>query len=659
VRWETDASILAPALALSVTALAYTRCLGSGLVFDDNNMIVRNPLIGNWSFLWKSFAHDSWWFRNTEGGFPKSQYYRPLQDVWLGLNYHLFGLNTVGWHVAIVAMHLIVVYLVYRLALALIGGERWTAAVAAMLFGLMPVHAQAAVWPTAIPLSMSAAFEIGALLVFMKRASDPVRLGALAAALYACALLSHESAIVFPAIIAAYAFWLEGPAARADGAQGEPLLRRSVRVAWAAAPYVAAVLAYLALRITVLGFIARPTTGHVASWPQVFLSIPSVVWTYLMLLIVPWKAAPGHLFRTVTSAASAGFYMPALALCALVGAVLWLLRADSHRRLHLFLLVWMAIAVAPVLNSRVLGLNDFITDRYVYFSSVAFCIGLAALGAAVAERSQTLRSLVTAAAVALLVVYGATLWHVEGYWRNDVTLFGSMSRERPTSALDHARFGIALEESGDAVGALRELRRSVEIDPDQGPARYHLGRLYEFMGRMQDAEREMKHAFATSPGLPASFRLRLATVAIRNRDYAEADRALAQAARDPALANDVATVRADLLTSRGDLTGAEKQLRWVIGRNSADAPAWFGLGSVLRLEHRDSDAVGAFERAVALDPDFANARLRLAETLHDLGRDGDALAQARKVIAMRPRDGGAIALIVEIERARAADAPAR
>ncbi|HXW85588.1 MAG TPA: hypothetical protein VEJ86_14375, partial [Candidatus Binataceae bacterium] len=110
---------LAPALALAVTLLAYLRSFGNGFVYDDREMIVANPEIANPSLLWKPFTQDVWYFR-PNGPPPKSAYYRPLEDVWLALNHSLFGLNPAGWHVASVAMHLVVVWLVYRLALRLL-----------------------------------------------------------------------------------------------------------------------------------------------------------------------------------------------------------------------------------------------------------------------------------------------------------------------------------------------------------------------------------------------------------------------------------------------------------------------------------------------------------------------------------------------------------
>src|SRR5262249_49138648 len=152
-------------------ALIYLRCLGNRFVYDDNEMITLNRYIGDWSLIWKSFVNDSWWFRNPLI-LPQSAYYRPLHDTWLALHFQMFGYAPGGWHLTIVSIHLLAVYLVYRIAQELTT-SRWTPMIAALWFGVLPVHAQAVVWPTAIPLPLSAVFELASLLTFIRGYREP------------------------------------------------------------------------------------------------------------------------------------------------------------------------------------------------------------------------------------------------------------------------------------------------------------------------------------------------------------------------------------------------------------------------------------------------------------------------------------------------------
>jgi hypothetical protein len=192
---------------LLITLLAYLRCLGNGMVYDDHPMIVDNHYIGQWSFLGKSLTRDVWWFLGSDRT-THSAYYRPLENVWLGLGYHLTALNPVGWHLLKIALHLIVVLLTFRLAQQLTGNVS-AALLTALNFGILPVHAEAVVWATAIPEPLSAAFELGALYLFVQRPNAGWGRLLWPLILFALALLSHESAVVFPVLVAAYVFILE------------------------------------------------------------------------------------------------------------------------------------------------------------------------------------------------------------------------------------------------------------------------------------------------------------------------------------------------------------------------------------------------------------------------------------------------------------------
>src|SRR5271168_273347 len=209
---------------LIATSLVYLRCLGNGFVLDDAAMFVRNPDLRHWSFLWKAFTREEFWY--TDAGFlPHYRNYRPLILVCCWFDYHLFGLNAAPWHASIVAVHLLAVWLVFKVSCRL-AGDSTSALLAAALFGLSPVHVAAVVWMAASGFVLATAFGLAAFYLIMPSEYDTRQNWAAAIALYACALLSHESAIAFPALVACYAFLF-------DEAEGASLWMRARRaVIW-------------------------------------------------------------------------------------------------------------------------------------------------------------------------------------------------------------------------------------------------------------------------------------------------------------------------------------------------------------------------------------------------------------------------------------------
>ncbi len=50
---------------LAVTAVVYLRTLENAFVLDDVVQIVKNPDLPDWSFLWKAFTRNEFWYSDA------------------------------------------------------------------------------------------------------------------------------------------------------------------------------------------------------------------------------------------------------------------------------------------------------------------------------------------------------------------------------------------------------------------------------------------------------------------------------------------------------------------------------------------------------------------------------------------------------------------
>jgi tetratricopeptide (TPR) repeat protein len=643
-----------------VTAIVYLRCLGNEFVFDDVLMIKANQYIGEWSFLWRSMVNDSWWFRNPNH-LPYSAYYRPLQDIWLALSYHLFGFNPAGWHVLMVALHLVAAWLVYRVVWVIAPGG-WTAVIAALLFGLIPVHAEAVVWATAIPLPLSATFELGAFYLFLTREAAPRRNWALSLFLYACALLSHESAIAFPGLIAAYALLLEPrsgtslrletPAAPSTNAVArrdtEALPVRLVRVAIEAAPFAAAMVGYLVLRLLVLGFISRPNPMNHASTAVVLMTVPWVLLQFIELIVVPWRAGPAHRLFFVSSPGSPEFYGP-LAAFALIAAVLMFGRF-GRRRLYLFCTLWFVLALIPEMNLSGLDPDALVQDRYLYLPSFGWCLLIADALTTLAAANESWRKPMFIGAAALAGLYAFVLFGVQRFWHDGVTFFSHCIEEFPEASICHEGLGDALAKRLDLKDALHELSVAVSLRPEAPDARWDLGVIEGRLPSYAEAVTEMRASLLLRPERSAFDYATFADYADAAGEPAESERALkaAETLRDGE--KEAQVVRAQIRFRHGDATGALQILNEMVMRYPEMSRAWLLLGAV-RMARKDYDgAFVAFERLIALTPDFPVPHYDAAVALYRMGRNAEALAQCRAALALAPDYREARALMAEIQQ---------
>src|ERR1700686_4231441 len=205
--------LLLPLLGLAAFVV-YSGSLSFEFVWDDWPQIVNSPIIRTWSNPPRAFGSDLWYHVARH-----QVYYRPLFVAWSMLNFTLFGLRPWGWHLGAVLLHVCAVFAVFWLALRL-RLEYWTAALAALIFALHPIHIDPVTWISAVSDTMLTIFAALAFAAFLigRDAERTVEKKQRAAwctaslALLGSALLTKEMAVVFSALVGIYS-WLN-PAAR-------------------------------------------------------------------------------------------------------------------------------------------------------------------------------------------------------------------------------------------------------------------------------------------------------------------------------------------------------------------------------------------------------------------------------------------------------------
>src|SRR5262245_37260528 len=100
---------------LAISALAYFNAFDGQFVYDDRLQVLKNPTLNSLANIPKMFTQGVWQFLNEGDKTAVGPYYRPIFNIALIINRQLFGLEVFGWHLVSIALHIGVVYLVYRL----------------------------------------------------------------------------------------------------------------------------------------------------------------------------------------------------------------------------------------------------------------------------------------------------------------------------------------------------------------------------------------------------------------------------------------------------------------------------------------------------------------------------------------------------------------
>ena len=237
--------IVAPAGLLCLTLLAYIRFLGIGFVATDSLPLIEASRLNSLADIAELFRKPlmaGTRFADIE------IVYRPFVSVMFGIEYAVWGLNAIAYHVTNLTLHFVSVLMVWWL-LTLLGLRWWSCLVGASIFALHPlVVVSVPIISRRDSIAPVTAFTTAwVLLLIAERACGLRRTLALSGSvlLVTIALLSKESAFVavglLPVLVAAQAY-ADGLAWRAAAARCKLI-----------APHIAVACVVFVIRYRVLG----------------------------------------------------------------------------------------------------------------------------------------------------------------------------------------------------------------------------------------------------------------------------------------------------------------------------------------------------------------------------------------------------------------------
>jgi hypothetical protein len=415
-------------LLLALTAAAYAGVSWAGFVFDDHPLVLYNPGIRELSSALGFFGQDLW---ATADGGAASGYYRPLMALSLALDWQLAGASPMLYHLHSLAWHLLAVWLLHRLLLAL--SSPLPALLGAALFALHPLQSEAVVWIAARNDLMAAALLLATLVALRPLELSFQRLAG-GAALAVAAVLSKESTLLLPLFLLCLDLAEHG---RPRGWPRHLVLWGSVTL-------------HLAAR-----FAAGINTAAAPSeqgWRLVAGKLPELLALAGGLLVWPHPLSVG---RDLT-----GWGLGATALILGLTVVLLILVASlvSRQRLAWVGLGWAAMAFAPSVVA-VADKGPF-GERYLYTSLA----GLALVLAAVVSALPPARRRWSALALLVVIPWFFVLHARVPDWKSDETLWRAAVRDTPCGYA-HVSLGHVLNVDGSRSEALRWYRESLRVGP--------------------------------------------------------------------------------------------------------------------------------------------------------------------------------------------------
>lgn len=426
---QRDHFPLMSAIAVVVVAmLVYANALRNGLVLDDRWVLLDNPLVSRLDGVWRAFAAPYW------PAIQQAGQYRPLVVGSFAVDWAISAGDPRWFHLVNLLWHALASLMVWVLLRRLISPAG--ALTGALLFAVHPVHVEAVANVVGRSECMATVFVIGALLLHDRG-------NAFAALLFALALASKESAIVFLGLAVAW----------------DLLLRREVRAEiwkrrWLYAGYVAVIAFYAATLAMVFrgsALVIPASTWYGATAVERLLTVASVVPHYVRLLVVPYELSADYNPRVITLARN--FTAPVLTgIALLVVLLISAVVAWRRSRMTLFGLGWIAIALSPV--SNVLFASGIVlAERTLYLPSVGFAL---LAGILLEQAARRRMNLALAAAAVVLALMAARSWTRTPVWKDNRTLVLKTIEDHPESYKGHQQAGGILLQLHDTAGSTKE-----------------------------------------------------------------------------------------------------------------------------------------------------------------------------------------------------------
>lgn len=470
------------ALILAIILFVFSPTLSHGFVsWDDEghlleNLHVRSLDLDNINKIFHTTVNKT---------------YIPLTIFSFAVEYHWFGYNPFIYHLDNLLLHLGVVALVYVLALRL-GLSLVAAALAALLFGIHPMHVESVAWVTQRKDVLYSLFYVLALVHYVGYIKD----GRASSYVWAllCAVLSilaKPMALSLPLVLCLLDWFLKR--------------RWSFGLLWEKLPF--------ALTIFPVAW-----WTYALNMRAVELSFPqaSLTWLWSMAFYISKFFFPKDLLVLYQLPQPVSFSNPEFILAVgLVLIILFVLYRLKKYRLLLFAAAYFFLSVFFLLRFDSKQDLTFVADRFMYLPSLGICIGLGfamdwALGHW-GKKGREVRLLILGSLVAVLCMLGALAHMQAKRWGDEYLLWSSVNKIQPSSVA-YNQLGNYFLNRKDYARALENYQRAAELNPRYNKPYSNRGLVFFYLGRYAEAIVDFTKAIEVMPNE--------AVIAYNNRGYA-------------------------------------------------------------------------------------------------------------------------------------------
>ena len=510
--------------------------------------------------------------------------YNPLTIWTFAIENRIYGINDPGpWHATNVFLHLLCVFLVYRISLLL--GLRWQGSLfVALLFGIHPMRVESVAWITERKDVLFGLFYLAALFLYIKGKLSGKMRNTIIAFLFILSLFSKIQAVILPLSMLAVDYFLNGKITKKDIIQKTPYF-------------------ILSLLFGLLGVFILDNQGSLESaatypaWQRIFVGSYSYL-VYLVKAIVPYKLSPLYPYSPTLPL----YYYPTILLGPSVLYGLFY-TYKNNLRIWFFGLTFFTVNIMFLL--QILGAGQgFLADRFTYIAYFGlFFIAGYFLDKYIHEIPKYKSSLMCSAAL-ILIAFGFLTIKQNQVWKNSETLWTHVLKYYQNSTLPYGNRANYLRSQGRIQEALFDYSKTIALKPDGEQAYNSRARLYFDIAKSNDTLRlalnDYNKAIELDPQNGEFLINRGATYA----RLGDANNAIKDMSLGIQYKPDHATGylnRSVMYNQQGNVQAELTDIESYLKLKPYNADIWYEKGRSLRSLNRVEEAISAYSKAIKIN----------------------------------------------------------
>lgn len=481
-------------LLLCIATLAiYANSLQNDFLWDDEEQIVNNQLIRSSENLGQVLFSDP---GNSGQGSATNGFYRPLMSLSYFLNFQVWNLNPIGFHLFQLVFHILNVLLVFFVfkklfeLLKIKSSQPW-AFIISLFFALHPANTEAVVYLGAVGEVLFAFF----VLLATKKILNGVNLERkeiaekniwIASLFVFLGMTAKETAIIYFAVALVFIWLFVRP-------------KLKVYINFLTSSFVS-VLAYVLLRFFIAGIYFNsnhPVPIAKASFLERLMTIPAEIVTYLKITFWPISLSIYKNF-VVYDFSDIKFLGNLVFLVALAIALFWWIKNKSqHKKLSLFFVLWFLLFLLPVLN--IFPLNMTLAERWLYLPMLGI-LGFLAINISpfYFKLSKNFKLILKICLAIILLLMATRVIARNQNWENGLILYGHDITIQKQNANLENNYGVELFRVGKIEEAQEHFEKSVALQNDWSVSQNNLGVIYQRQNNLSKAKKQYQKAMSLS-----------------------------------------------------------------------------------------------------------------------------------------------------------------